>query len=269
MKRCISNLIASAEWKEVLNQSTNTWYKFKVNFVTLTLPADQKDISDKQIKKEVLDVWLKSVKRTMKLGSYFWRAERQKNGNVHFHFVTDTYLPWDKLRQSWNERLERLGFITEFEKKHGHRNPNSTDVHSVQQVANLTNYLIKYCTKDYVTEKDIQLITQMRFKTGSKPHKRALKRLEEILNLSDKPLDGKIWDCSKNLKEAKRCELMLETEALTIWNEERETKAHSLKDADRWSSIVYTPYEFDCMLRGVLKDSYNAWRKSIRLAAAA
>jgi len=126
LKRAIDLIIAISKEKEATNFKTGQLFKFKVNFITLTLPAMQGSITDKEIKRECLDVWLKSAKRVFKLNSYVWRAERQKNGNLHFHLITDCYMPFDQLRDSWNNRLERLGFITAFEKSHGHRHPNQS-----------------------------------------------------------------------------------------------------------------------------------------------
>jgi len=269
MKRTLNTLVAIAKPKQVQNPTTGSWYQFRLNFVTLTLPAPQGNVSDKEIKKKVLDVWIKSAKRIFKLRSYFWRAERQKNGNLHFHFCTDTYIPYDKLQDSWNERLNRLGFIDTFEAKHGHRHPNSTDVHAVKHVNDLASYLVKYMTKDFVTEKDIRMITGMKFRMGSRAHLKACKRLEEILNLSDVPINGKIWDCSENLKQKHRCEMVLESEAEKIWREEREARPDKVTDSERCSFIIYNRTEFLQMLRGSLKDNYSTWLESMRHKKAA
>lgn len=269
MKRVLNTLVAIARPRQVQNPTTGYWYQFRLNFITLTLPAPQGKVTDKDIKKQVLDVWIKSAKRLFKLKSYFWRAERQKNGNLHFHFCTDTYIPYDKLQDTWNERLNRLGFIDRFAATHGHRHPNSTDVHAVKYVNDLASYLVKYMTKDYVTAKDIQMITQMRFRPGSQAHAKACKRLNEILNLSDVPINGKIWDCSENLKQKHRCEMVLELDAEAIWREERNQRPDKVKDTEHCSFITYTRTEFLQMLRGSLKDKYQEWIESMQHKTAA
>ena len=30
---------------------------------------------------------------------YFWRAEKQANGNIHFHLLVDRFIPMDLLRK--------------------------------------------------------------------------------------------------------------------------------------------------------------------------
>ncbi len=108
LKRAIHLMVASALDKEATNFKTGKIFKFKVNFVTLTLPAPQGNITDKEIKKEVLDVFIKRLRRKLNLNNYVWRAEKQKNGNLHFHMITDTYLHYEKIRNDWNECLNKL-----------------------------------------------------------------------------------------------------------------------------------------------------------------
>lgn len=268
MKRVINILVAQAKPKEVINPSNGKPFKFLVNFVTLTLPCAQGSRNDRDIKTKCLDPWIKSARRMFKLGSYFWRAERQGNGNIHFHFITDVWIPYDKLRDSWNQRLEHLGMITEFEKAHGHRHPNSTDVHSVNKISNLASYLVKYMTKDFITEKDMQLITGMKFRTGSRAHQRASKRLAQILNLSDTPINGKIWDCSQNLKKKGYYSTVLEDYAEKQWNKALQLDTVRVNHTDRFSSIYFSRHEFLKFLKGSLKAGYNDWLETMRYKAA-
>ena len=166
MKQAISLLIAQAPWKSFEHPTTKKLIKFKVNFVTLTLSAPQFNVTDREIKSTMLKPWIQNMRRNFKLRSYVWRAERQKNGNIHFHFVTDTYLPYDAIRDAWNHLQDNYHFIEVFRHRNTSEWPNSTDVHSVQNIRNLSAYIVKYMSKDE-------------------------KGLESI--------DGKVWDCSENL----------------------------------------------------------------------
>ncbi|MCP9769442.1 hypothetical protein EGI22_16180 [Lacihabitans sp. LS3-19] len=96
-------------------------------FVTLTLPFTQFH-SDNTIKKQILSPfieWLRSDANAIHVNgnhkgqqkgfgvqAYFWRAESQKNGRIHFHLIVDKYIPWDRIRAKWNQCCERLGYIT-------------------------------------------------------------------------------------------------------------------------------------------------------------
>jgi hypothetical protein len=120
--------------------------RYKPIFVTLTLPAKQQH-TDKEIKSKVLELFIKRLQYHFKVKHYFWRAEVQKNGNLHFHLIFDRYLKKDSISYHWNECLENLGYVTAFEKKHGHRNPPATNVRQLYSNSANIWYLIKYVGK--------------------------------------------------------------------------------------------------------------------------
>lgn len=130
--------------------------KYKVNkyqrsehypvFMTLTLSSEQVH-TDQEIKRSLLDLFIKKIKKKYNVTHYFWRAEKQENNNIHFHLIIDKYISYYELLEIWNQTQENLGYITEFEKKHNHRKPNSVDVRSAKDVKHFINYVIKYATK--------------------------------------------------------------------------------------------------------------------------
>ena len=115
-------------------------------FITLTLPSPQQH-SDNEIKRKCLDPYIKKMIKKHNTRNYFWRAESQKNGNIHFHIIVDTAIHHKLVRQEWNAVIGKLGYLDNFEKKHGHRNPNSTDIHALRRIDSVENYVIKYCCK--------------------------------------------------------------------------------------------------------------------------
>jgi hypothetical protein len=171
LRFAINLLIAQAKWKEVENPTTKKMYRFKINFITLTLSAAQKSVTDMKIKKLMLWPFIRNMRNVYKLRSYVWRAERQKNGNIHFHFATDTYIDYAAIRDAWNFQQGKFHFIREFQQRNKTEFPNSTDVKAVRNIKNLAAYLVKYMTKK---------------------------------NSGIDTIEGKVWDCSKNLKTTER-----------------------------------------------------------------
>ena len=114
--------------------------------LTLTLPASQRH-PDNEIKRVCLMRFIENLKKTQNVIFYYWVAEKQKNGNIHFHILTDKFIKWQWVREQWNSRLEKLGYISDFEQKHGHRNPNSTDIESIKNIERTARYVSKYTTK--------------------------------------------------------------------------------------------------------------------------
>jgi hypothetical protein len=147
VRLAIDWLINISKEKPLTKKGIKTNFTFKLNFITLTLASKQKH-SDNVIKKELLNQFLTELRAKHKCSNYVWRAESQRNGNIHFHVVTDVFIPWRTLRTDWNRIQEKLGYCSAFTEKTGKSDPNSTDIHSINDVRNLSAYLAKYCTKN-------------------------------------------------------------------------------------------------------------------------
>lgn len=168
-----------AEKKRVFNNKTKSYFNFKVNFITLTLPALQAH-KDTTIKTVCFNNFLTELRKYHGLENYVWRAECQSNGNIHFHLATDTYFHWGVLRRIWNRLLKKLGYIERYRDKfsglsfkeycdlvdkegkqdlsklltryqYGEKtnwsDPNTTDIHSLKKVRNTAAYMAKYMAK--------------------------------------------------------------------------------------------------------------------------
>ena len=176
MRKALFLLLEIADKKKVINPSTNKPFTFRLNFITLTLSSAQGTRTDKEIKKDLLEPFLRKM-RAKGMKSYVWKAEQQKNGNIHFHIISDTWILYTDLRDIWNNLQEKEGLMEPFRAKFGHSDPNSTDVHAVRSENEAVKYLLKYMLKN--DEESQQL------------------RLDK--DYSDKA-KGKVWDCSLNLK---------------------------------------------------------------------
>ena len=147
IRKGVEWLLATSELKTGYSKKEGKKFSFRINFVTLTLSSKQIHC-DKTIKRECLDKFIQACKNTYKDLLYIWRAEPQKNGNIHFHIVTNKYLPYEWIRNVWNKMQNKLGYVDRFAALNGHSDPNSTDVHSIKNIQNIAAYIAKYCTKD-------------------------------------------------------------------------------------------------------------------------
>lgn len=92
-------------------------------FCTLTLPSDQIH-DDKFIKKDIFnDRFMKAIKRKFGVKHYFWRAEPQRNGRIHFHVIFDTKIPWQSIRGNWNHIISKYGYIDGYRKEQMAKHP--------------------------------------------------------------------------------------------------------------------------------------------------
>jgi hypothetical protein len=162
------------------NPGTGKYYRHYLSWMTLTLSADQGNRTDAEIKKHCLDPFLKAARRRWGMAHWVMRAERQKNGNLHFHFITTAWIPHQELRAVWNRSQDKLGFVQAFHKKHGHSDPNSTDIKSIQKLKQLQAYMTKYMVK---------------------------------LGPKNVKIGGRVWSCSESISSGWKC-------TWNCWNED-------------------------------------------------
>jgi hypothetical protein len=115
-------------------------------FITLTLSSKQRN-TDIYIKKNMLQQFLDKLKNNHNSQHIFWRAESQKNGNIHFHIISDKFVKKEIIQKYWNDIQEKEGYLIEFELKYKHKNPPSTHVKGMESTSNFIDYVLKYVVK--------------------------------------------------------------------------------------------------------------------------
>lgn len=220
LARAVDYLLLLTSEKNVYARQTGRQFAMKVAFITLTLPSSQVH-PDNEIKSLCLNQFLIEIKKRFKVSRYVWRAEKQKNGNIHFHIVIDRFIPYQQVRDIWNRICEKLGYVSryrsEMQKWHSGgfkvrkdllqswsyksqvrayhagivsdwNSPNSTDIHSIRKIINLKAYIVKYMTKEKAIDRN----------TG------------EIDELQQQQ-DGRIWGCSHDLSNIKGANVIADT----------------------------------------------------------
>lgn len=180
LKKKISWLYYLAKSKQVKTYNGNSIFNFKIGFITLTLPSKQRTPTI-SCNSDLLNVFLTEIRQRTKMENYVWRLEFQKNGNVHYHLVTDTYIDYYLVLKIWNKILKNNGYIEDYQSKMSKlslmdynkiynsdgkkefsviakqyakgksdnwENPNSVDVKSVISNKSISNYISKYFAKD-------------------------------------------------------------------------------------------------------------------------
>lgn len=183
-KRLINSvnwLVASAKEKRVFSKTSEKSFTFKVNFITLTLPTTDHGISDHFFKSTLLHAFINNCRASHNLRNFVWKVEAQENGNIHAHFTTDTFIHHEEVRRIWNKILSSHGIVRKYTEKHARMtkeeyvsmytsekgrsieqlekafevgqkqawtNPNTTDVHAVHKVKDISAYMAKYMSKN-------------------------------------------------------------------------------------------------------------------------
>ena len=245
IRKAIDYTVFLAQPKNLPPTYSGKEFKFRLNFITLTLPAEQMH-SDNYLKKNLFQPLLNQFRQKYKVHNYVWRAEKQKNGNLHFHLLTDKFISWSDMRRYWNKYLDKLGYIDKYREnqlayhhdgfkvrptrlktwsyanqytayKKGMRenwtDPNSVDVHSLRQIVNVKDYFVKCLAQDTHSphnEKNPEAMMSELTKDG------------QTLNTG---IEGRLWGCSEDLShlEGARDDIAgsLEEELQRIKNDKR------------------------------------------------
>jgi hypothetical protein len=220
LKRAFHLLIAISKEKEFYDRHRERSVKFLLTFTTLTLSANQGIHTDYDIKKQLLDNYLQNLRHSQHLNHYIWRAEPQRNGNLHFHITANQAFDYQYVRDTWNNAQKRLGFIDLFNEKHHHINPNSTDIHSVRKIEKAGAYIAKYVAKIRDDARDIK---------------------------------GKVWDCSQSLKPKAKCQIYCQGNDIDHLQQLEEKYSDRIYTADYFKFVPMTANE----LKFDLPDSWN------------
>lgn len=145
----------------------------KLIFITVTLSDAQKH-DDKWIKRNMLDRYLVKLQRKFGVQYYFWKAEKQKNGRIHFHIIVDRYISKESIQSEWNEIQRDTGYMDDYFFKNRRYNAPSTQVRQVSPGQKGIDYVLKYVSKNPEDIEDAELQIQ-----------------------------GRIWGCSSELKDLK------------------------------------------------------------------
>lgn len=173
-----------AETKRI-DETYRDTFNHKTSFITLTLPSRQIH-KDQDITKIVLGTFLDNCRKIGILKNYVWRAEKQKNNNLHYHILTDSYANKNVLYRLWLLSLEKLGYISAYKnkfinmnlcdyrklefnknisdskvslrywkgKKNNWCNPPCYDSKNILENESIENYISKYISKESDYEKE-------------------------------------------------------------------------------------------------------------------
>lgn len=179
-------------------------------FVTLTLPIEQQH-TDAEINRACLQPFLVQLRRDYGVENYFWRAEAQENGNVHFHLLLDRFVPARYLQLEWNARIDALGYLYRYACATGSFTPPSTEVHRIRETVkdkrtgeertvDPVDYLV-----DYVMDTPQPEPEQAGDQEGEPKPRKLIGRQRlpngQVITYVTRAITGRVWGMSDSLRE--------------------------------------------------------------------
>lgn len=214
--RAIDYLLITSKKKKVYSKLQKKYITFKIVFVTLTLPSEQCH-SDKEITNLCLNQFFIELQRYHHIKKYIWRAEKQNNGDIHYHILINEFIEYQELRKRWNRIVNKLGYVDRYRvkmknyfkngfklsdnpndkrtieqqrrafiigQKSDWTSPNSTDIHDTRKIYDIKKYIGKYLTKN----PDLTLNSTQ-------------------IEIDKLQVRSRLWSCSQNLSNISGCQL--------------------------------------------------------------
>jgi len=117
-------------------------------FYSISFPCGLQD----EIAHKIYNTWLTRCRKDCGLKSYLWIAERQGNGTIHFHLLTNDFMPIKKVNGFMasclaSEKAKGIEVLKEINTQ----KYNGVDVKKVdRERKSLIGYLTKYITKNEI-----------------------------------------------------------------------------------------------------------------------
>ena len=263
LRRAIETLYVITPKRKVFNRVLGKYTNFHLSSLTLTLSYLQGKWLDNDIVKFCLAPFILDCKRKLGLNNYVWKAERQQNGNIHFHLISDLFGDIDMIRKFWNDKQDTLGFIDEFYSRFGHRQAPSIEITYVRDSDSLAKYVSKYISKSKGKHsKNIEKLSLYPVQIYL-PTKANEKLYDEFAKRRWEFVAGRVWDCSMQLKQFKYQAIDLSTKDRDSVDEIIKLLSKSRFDGDYFSVINFKSENYIRHMPKPLKDSFINQYKAI------
>ena len=220
-------------------------------FITLTLPSAQVH-DDRVINRQCLQPFLVGLKRHHGITHYFWRAEAQENGNVHYHILTDRYIDKRDLQLEWLRAINKLGYEDRYYEQSGKVDAPCTDVHRMTdqirdkntgewRTVDPVEYLLDYVTDVATLEEDDDPMMLGPAKER-KLHGRYRTSDGRVIEYTARPVAGRLWGMSDHVRQVRepRAECTAQVWGSLKRAEERgELRMHALDHATLYFGDIH------------------------------
>lgn len=232
IREMVVNLHAAINRNTIKKQIQYNVNAKPLSFITLTLSEKQKH-PDKWIKRHMLDRFVITLNRANCLHRYIWKAEAQKNGNLHFHIITPDYIKKEYIQKVWNKIQYECGYLDTYIHFHKHKNAPSTEIKACKNIRHTAGYAAKYIAK----EENSRLIEGRVWGCSDR-----LRSMKTPTVMSDKEIQDVLTDAVRSgeliLKELEHCNIYIGDIYKLMQNKSYKLQKYYCNEVQRnWLSI--------------------------------
>ena len=209
-----------------------------VQFITLTLPAEQNH-TDQEVTKNVLGTFLDRCRKVGLLANYVWRAEKQQNGNIHYHLLTDTYCSYSMLRNLWFISLRKAGYIENYRKKFASMSFEEYSKLPFNSKKSITDISRAYARGTRNGWSEPPAIDVKQINSADSVNAYISKYVSKDKENSDLHVQGRVWGCSQSVSESTKA-WKSDREFAKFWFEAGQgIMRRERKDYDYFSMVLF------------------------------
>lgn len=200
--------------KTVRSEKERTTFRFYLNFITLTLPSQQIHTDD-YIKDKMLVPFLEWLCRTKGAKMWLWKAESQREGNIHFHITSHIFVHWKVVRFKWNQICNKHGYAKVFQDGSTDGGKSATQVKAAKNAEQIGGYLANYISKKDTVKIKIKKPKGLPNIESPKGKCSTIPPYYGMNSVLKRPVNGRLWACSTNLSKID-CSFLGEDYAMEI-----------------------------------------------------
>lgn len=191
-------------WIHSVNCAASSQLRDKVSgeiyltFATFTLPSEQVH-EDNEIKRRILMPFIQSLQRDFEVKHYYWKAEPQENGRIHFHMLLDHYIDRELLSHWWDRACEQLGYVSRYMEQSGSLFPPAANVTQLPSSSKAISYVIKYLAKAPIRLRSIKPREDGGRDVRCSFYQPKVVGETEVL-AEYRPISGRVWGCSDGVR---------------------------------------------------------------------
>lgn len=209
LQRAVTVLAAACTPRFVKNYKGEYQY-FRMAFLTLTFAGKV----DTPQAKEVFSLFMRWIREEKGVRADIWKMEFHVSDVAHFHVLLSDYVHYKECQNKWDDLQRRYGISIDHAHTRGTYRTNTVHITHVGKVHDLASYMMKELSKD-LQAKRVALETKIKNENPGIDPADLKKRVEDHIKKMVKA-DGKVWDCSQNVRGVRYFSVMMTTSHQTM-----------------------------------------------------
>lgn len=204
LQRAVTIMAAACSPRFVKNHKGQYQY-FRMAFLTLTFAAP---VSVPNAK-DMFNSFMRWIREEKKVRADIWKLEYNVKEVAHFHVLLADYVFYKECQNKWDEIQRKYGVTYAHAQARGTFKTNTVRIEHVGKVHDLAAYMMKELAKD-INAKKVAIKARLQQEQPGISADELKKQVDAHMKAALKA-DGKVWDCSQNIRGVRYFSIQMTT----------------------------------------------------------